>query len=257
MRAITDPDRVGREGGAQGGPRAAVATSDGAARRVRGLLHLQKHGARADLPRQPAEISEQGPALPHPRGPHRPATQDLAENSEVFPLADTDLRRFAVPDVEERPLLARSLRSAFDRFMAATAVNKSVPCTTCHMDQFQGDFTVPRLAGQQRDYLVKTLMDFRLAPARTTQPCPELMSSLTPEQIQRLPVTLRPSRSRGLMRRNMYALRNPIRAVVVPLIQQRLSELFGLRNQTLNISGSPHAVLREKPAGGVNSPREL
>src|SRR5271165_3751712 len=67
-----DPDRVGREGGAQGGPRAAVATSDGAARRVRCLLHLQKHGARADLPRQPAEISEQGPALPHPRASAQP-----------------------------------------------------------------------------------------------------------------------------------------------------------------------------------------
>src|SRR5271166_2676522 len=66
----------------------------------------------------------------------------------------------------------------------ATAVNKSVPCTTCHMDQFQGDSTVPRLAGQQRDYLVKTLMDFR-SRARANNPAmSELMSSLTPEQIQ-------------------------------------------------------------------------
>src|SRR5208283_1634234 len=47
-----DPDRVGREGGAQGGPRPAVAPSDGAARRLRRLLHLQEHGARADLARQ-------------------------------------------------------------------------------------------------------------------------------------------------------------------------------------------------------------
>jgi len=63
----------------------------------------------------------------------------------------------------------------------ATAVNKSVPCTTCHMDQFQGDSTVPRLAGQQRDYLVKTLMDFR-SRARANNPAmSELMSSLTPE----------------------------------------------------------------------------
>ena len=53
-----DPDRVGREGGAQGGPRAAVAAPDGAARRLRRLLHLQEHGARADLPHQPAEVSE-------------------------------------------------------------------------------------------------------------------------------------------------------------------------------------------------------
>jgi len=66
----------------------------------------------------------------------------------------------------------------------ATAVNKSVACTACHMDQFQGDSTVPRLAGQQRDYLVKTLMDFR-SRARANNPAmSELMTSLTPEQIQ-------------------------------------------------------------------------
>ena len=58
-----DPDRVGREGGAQGGPRPAVAPSDGATQRLWRLLHLQEHGARADLPRQPAEVSEQGPRI--------------------------------------------------------------------------------------------------------------------------------------------------------------------------------------------------
>jgi cytochrome c553 len=37
----------------------------------------------------------------------------------------------------------------------------SVGCTGCHLDQFQGDSTVPRLAGQSRDYLAKTIEDFR------------------------------------------------------------------------------------------------
>ena len=37
----------------------------------------------------------------------------------------------------------------------------SVGCTGCHLDQFQGTGTVPRLAGQSREYLTKTIADFR------------------------------------------------------------------------------------------------
>lgn len=34
-------------------------------------------------------------------------------------------------------------------------------CTSCHRDRFQGDSTVPRLAGQSLEYLAKTMADFR------------------------------------------------------------------------------------------------
>ena len=44
---------------------------------------------------------------------------------------------------------------------SAMATNKSIVCTSCHREQFQGDSSVPRLAGQQRDYLIKAMMDFR------------------------------------------------------------------------------------------------
>jgi cytochrome c553 len=43
---------------------------------------------------------------------------------------------------------------------ARTAIS-SIGCTGCHLDQFQGDSTVPRLAGQGRDYLARTMADFR------------------------------------------------------------------------------------------------
>ena len=43
---------------------------------------------------------------------------------------------------------------------ARTAIG-SIGCTGCHLDQFQGDSTVPRLAGQGRDYLARTMTDFR------------------------------------------------------------------------------------------------
>ena len=43
----------------------------------------------------------------------------------------------------------------------ALRANGSVGCTGCHLDQWQGDGTVPRLAGQRREYLAKTIADFR------------------------------------------------------------------------------------------------
>lgn len=43
----------------------------------------------------------------------------------------------------------------------AVAANVSVGCTGCHLGEWQGDSTVPRLAGQQREYLEKTIKEFR------------------------------------------------------------------------------------------------
>jgi cytochrome c553 len=43
----------------------------------------------------------------------------------------------------------------------ALRANVSVGCTGCHLDQWQGVGTVPRLAGLSRDYLAKTIAEFR------------------------------------------------------------------------------------------------
>jgi cytochrome c553 len=52
-------------------------------------------------------------------------------------------------------------RSSKDVARRALSAEHSVGCTGCHLDQFQGDGTVPRLAGQSREYLTKTIADFR------------------------------------------------------------------------------------------------
>ena len=52
-------------------------------------------------------------------------------------------------------------RSPKDVSERALSANRSVGCTGCHLDRFQGDTTVPRLAGQSREYLTKTIADFR------------------------------------------------------------------------------------------------
>src|SRR5215470_2461196 len=45
------------------------------------------------------------------------------------------------------------------REVAEKAINasRSVGCPACHLDRFQGDGTVPRLAGMGRDYLARTI----------------------------------------------------------------------------------------------------
>jgi cytochrome c553 len=55
----------------------------------------------------------------------------------------------------------RASREITDR---ASGANRSVGCTGCHLDHFQGDGTVPRLAGLSREYLAKTMADFRTNP---------------------------------------------------------------------------------------------
>lgn len=44
---------------------------------------------------------------------------------------------------------------------AAQQVNHSIGCTGCHQSQYQGDSTQPRLAGQRREYLERTMLEFR------------------------------------------------------------------------------------------------
>ncbi len=66
--------------------------------------------------------------------------------------------------------------------VAMTAIN-SVVCTSCHLEQFQGDSSVPRLAGQQNDYLAKTMTDFRNRTRANNPGMSDLMNTVTPDQI--------------------------------------------------------------------------
>ncbi len=65
----------------------------------------------------------------------------------------------------------------------AIATNKSVVCTSCHLEQYQGASSIPRLAGQEHDYLVKTMMDFRNRTRGNNPGMSDLMNSVAPEQL--------------------------------------------------------------------------
>jgi cytochrome c553 len=69
---------------------------------------------------------------------------------------------------------------------AATVAIKSVVCTSCHLEEFQGNSSVPRLAGQQSDYLLKTMTDFRTGARGNNPGMSDLMNTVTPERLSAL-----------------------------------------------------------------------
>jgi cytochrome c553 len=87
------------------------------------------------------------------------------KNEQMSPIAEalqqSDLMALAQyfskktwPDLKQKPAPA-------DVAAAAQRVNASVVCTSCHQEGFKGEGTQPRLAGQLRAYLEKTMTDFR------------------------------------------------------------------------------------------------
>ena len=62
----------------------------------------------------------------------------------------------------------------------------SVGCKGCHLDQYQGDGTTARLAGQWQAYLQKTMMAFRDRSRGNNPGMSDLMKATTPEQIEAL-----------------------------------------------------------------------
>jgi cytochrome c553 len=65
----------------------------------------------------------------------------------------------------------------------AIAVNKSIVCTSCHLEQYQGDSSVPRLANQEREYLIKTMMEFRNRTRANNPGMSDLMNAASPDQL--------------------------------------------------------------------------
>jgi cytochrome c553 len=68
----------------------------------------------------------------------------------------------------------------------ALSANRSVGCTGCHLDHFQGDGTVPRLAGMSRDYLTKTIAEFRTRARGNNPGMSDLMLATSPEDLAAL-----------------------------------------------------------------------
>jgi cytochrome c553 len=68
----------------------------------------------------------------------------------------------------------------------AQRVNASVVCTSCHQEGFKGDSTQPRLAGQERAYLQKTMTDFASGARGNNPGMTGFMKGLTEQEIAAL-----------------------------------------------------------------------
>lgn len=68
----------------------------------------------------------------------------------------------------------------------ALRANGSVGCTGCHLDQFQGDGTVPRLAGMSRQYMTKTIDEFRSRARGNNPGMSDLMIATDPQDLAAL-----------------------------------------------------------------------
>jgi cytochrome c553 len=77
----------------------------------------------------------------------------------------------------------RAPKDVAERAMSA---NRSVGCTGCHLDHFQGDGTVSRLAGMGKDYLLKQMIDFRTRARGNNPGMSDLMLATSPDDLAAL-----------------------------------------------------------------------
>ena len=74
----------------------------------------------------------------------------------------------------------RASQAAAAQALRATS---SVVCTSCHQEGYKGEGTQPRLAGQQKDYLDQTMLDFRDGKRGNNPGMSDLMKSVAESDI--------------------------------------------------------------------------
>ena len=65
----------------------------------------------------------------------------------------------------------------------ALRANASIGCTGCHLGEYQGAGTQPRLAGQARDYTLQTMLDFRSRKRANNPGMSDLMIAASEEEL--------------------------------------------------------------------------
>jgi cytochrome c553 len=83
------------------------------------------------------------------------------------------------PDLQQPP-------AAPDVAKRSVAANVSIGCTGCHQGEYQGAGTQPRLAGQTREYLQQSMLDFRTRARGNNPGMTDLMLATPVEDIDAL-----------------------------------------------------------------------
>ena len=74
-------------------------------------------------------------------------------------------------------------RAAADVAARAQKAISSIVCTSCHQNNFRGDSTQPRLAGQRRDYLQQSMLDFRNKTRGNNPGMTDLMLAISEQDV--------------------------------------------------------------------------
>jgi cytochrome c553 len=100
------------------------------------------------------------------------------EQSDLMPLAQYFSKK-PWPNLQQP-------RPSADVLTRAQRANNAIVCTSCHQEGFKGEGTQPRLAGQRRDYLEKTMLDFRNGARGNNPGMTDLMKAITADDIAAL-----------------------------------------------------------------------
>ena len=80
------------------------------------------------------------------------------------------------------PNLRQPPASAEETAIALRA-NASIGCTGCHLGEYQGDGTQPRIAGQGKEYMAQTMLDFRTRARANNPGMTDLMRATSEAEI--------------------------------------------------------------------------
>lgn len=112
------------------------------------------------------------------------------QNEQMSPLASALTREEMMALAEyfaQRPWPNLQQPSAPEAVAAqAIRANTSVGCTGCHLEQYLGAGTAPRLSGQREDYLARTMIEFRTRARGNNPGMSDLMMVTSEEQITAL-----------------------------------------------------------------------
>ena len=101
---------------------------------------------------------------------------DLLEREDIVALAEYFSRK-------PWPRLGQPAAPA-EIVARARRANGSVGCTGCHQDSYLGEGTQPRLAGQGREYLLQSMLDFRTRKRANNPGMSDLMLATSEDDLK-------------------------------------------------------------------------
>jgi cytochrome c553 len=112
----------------------------------------------------------------------------VRKNEQMQPIAEALSKddMMALAEYFEKKQWPKAPQAAASGNDATTArrVNASIGCTGCHLDQYQGDGSVARIAAQSHDYLLKTMLDFRARTRANNPGMSDLMNAATEDELK-------------------------------------------------------------------------